>query len=83
MVVGASAVPVGGPCSSDDVCLTGSCIRDTDLAGQATRWLGGYCSGDCGKTACPQGRCLAMADDKSYCVATCKSAGDCRARAPG
>jgi hypothetical protein len=73
-----SAVSVGGACSSDDVCLTGSCIRDTDTAGKATHWAGGYCSGLCGKRSCPQGTCLTMADGNKYCVATCRADGDCR-----
>ncbi|MBN2576841.1 MAG: hypothetical protein JXP73_19920 [Deltaproteobacteria bacterium] len=72
------AVPVGGGCSSDDVCLTGFCILDTDASGQATHWEGGYCSGNCQKYSCPQGSCLTLADGKSYCVATCATDGDCR-----
>lgn len=74
-----AVVPVGGACSSDDVCLTGSCIQATDLAGKATRWRDGYCSGNCDEHACPQGRCLTMADDSKLCVADCGSDGDCRA----
>jgi hypothetical protein len=73
------AVPVGGGCSSDDVCLTGFCIGDTDASGKATPWAGGYCSGNCERSACPQGSCLVMADNTHYCVAGCKADGDCRA----
>ena len=76
----AVAVPVGGACSSNDVCLTGFCIPDTDASGQPTQWAGGYCSGNCASQSCPGGSsCLAMADNNRYCVATCAADSDCRA----
>jgi hypothetical protein len=74
-----TAVPVGGPCSYDDTCMTGLCIRGSDANGQPTAWAGGYCSGNCADTACPEGSCLALADGLKYCVATCSADGDCRA----
>jgi hypothetical protein len=71
-------VAVGGGCSSDDVCATSSCLPATDLGGKPTGWSGGYCSGDCSTTSCPQGECQALADGKRYCLSACSSDGDCR-----
>ena len=70
-------VNVGGACTIDESCITGACIREVkDTTG--TSWRGGYCSGNCGDTPCPQGLCLAFADGHSYCVSECKGASDCR-----
>ena len=64
---------MGGACQADESCVTGVCIPEASAA-----WSGGYCSGDCASTACPQGLCLVLADGLSYCVAECASDGDCR-----
>jgi len=71
-------VAVGEGCSSDDACSTSICLPATDRSGAPTGWTGGYCSGDCSTTACPQGKCQTLADGKSYCLSSCASAGDCR-----
>lgn len=71
-------VAVGGGCSSDDACATGSCLPATDLSGKQTGWIGGYCSGDCSTTGCAQGECQPLADGKSYCLFSCASNEDCR-----
>lgn len=72
------AAPVGAPCSLDVACFTESCIPAVDTGGKRTGWAGGYCSGDCSSVDCPQGICLAMADDHAYCVSACSADSDCR-----
>jgi hypothetical protein len=73
-----TTVPVGGACTLDDACSTGFCIPDTDANGKPTQWTDGYCSGDCANSSCPEGRCLAMADNSGLCVSTCTTDSDCR-----
>ncbi len=74
-----ATVPVGGACSLDDACSTGLCILGADANGKDTPWSNGYCSGNCADAACPEGDCLALDDDRSYCLATCAADRDCRA----
>lgn len=72
------AASVGGPCSSDDVCVTGFCIAASDPNGKPSPWAGGYCSGNCADRSCPQGNCLALADGSNLCVVACQVDTDCR-----
>jgi hypothetical protein len=66
---------VGAACDADRSCTTGVCIGEKSTSG----WAGGYCSGNCAASDCPQGgRCLLLADGFSYCVAECDSQEDCR-----
>jgi hypothetical protein len=70
-------VAVGGACSSDEACVTSVCIREDDSSSNPA-WTGGYCSGNCADTACPQGLCLTLDDGHSYCVSSCGGNQDCR-----
>ncbi|MBN2575413.1 MAG: hypothetical protein JXP73_12690 [Deltaproteobacteria bacterium] len=72
------SVAVGGACRADESCVTGVCIPEASTA-SSTAWSGGYCSGNCATTTCPQGLCLTLADGRSYCVSECAGDGDCRA----
>ena len=72
------AVPVGGGCSSDDTCSTGGCFRANNAMGQPTGWNGGYCSGSCASSSCPEGKCQSLADGNKYCLSSCSADGDCR-----
>jgi hypothetical protein len=74
----AGTIEIGGACSSDNNCAAGFCIRDTDSSGNPTYWSGGYCSADCANSSCPQGNCLVMANNYSYCAATCSADSNCR-----
>jgi hypothetical protein len=70
-------VVVGGPCTRDESCTTGVCIQ-AGSSPTASAWAGGYCSGNCARTACPQGLCLMLADGLSYCLAACQDGSACR-----
>jgi hypothetical protein len=70
-------IPVGGRCTIDESCTTGLCLRETKTeSGQA--WRGGYCSGLCETTPCPDAQCVAFADGHKYCTSECSDNGDCR-----
>lgn len=71
-------VVVGGACTRDESCTTGVCIRANGSA-TASAWVGGYCSGNCAQTGCPEGVCLLLADGLSYCLAACQGDSACRA----
>jgi hypothetical protein len=71
-------VVVGGRCAIDESCATGVCLREARADG-GVAWSQGYCSGNCRKTACPSGRCVELADGRSYCLAQCQGNSECRA----
>jgi hypothetical protein len=71
-------IRVGGACSFDVTCTSGTCFQPTDTSNRSTGWTDGYCSGECGNSSCPDGKCQALADGKSYCLATCVGNSDCR-----
>lgn len=70
-------IVVGGPCTRDESCTTGVCIGGNTSAPESA-WIGGYCSGNCAHTSCPQGLCLVLADGLSYCLADCQGDTACR-----
>jgi hypothetical protein len=76
---GRSHINVGGPCTRDESCTTGVCLRET-RQGQQPLWQGGYCSGNCeNNVPCPSGACLRLEDGKSYCLSACQKSEECRA----
>jgi hypothetical protein len=76
---GRSNAEVGDPCTRDESCTTGVCLRET-RQGEHSVWLDGYCSGNCVSwQPCPSGTCLRLEDERSYCVSSCKDDRGCRA----
>jgi hypothetical protein len=74
---GRSHIGIGGPCTGDESCTTGVCLRETRQS-QQLLWQGGYCSGNCESNICPTGTCLLLEDGNSYCLSICQKNEECR-----